>query len=118
VFTYRAVMVAVHDGDTITVDVDLGWNVWRRFEALRLAGIDAPELATDAGKAARDWLAAKLPAGMAVTIQTEKDRREKYGRMLATIWGNDHGDVWADSLNELLIDAGHAKPWDGKGPRP
>jgi micrococcal nuclease len=117
-YEYRAIVQDVHDGDTITVDVDLGWNVWRRGERLRLLGINAPELYTDSGKAAQIWLARMLPRGTPVAVRTEKDKAEKYGRMLATVWDNDHDDVHGDSLNDLLVAAGHAVRWDGKGPRP
>ena len=43
-YEYRAVVTKVYDGDTITADVDLGFNTWRHDESLRLVGIDAPEM--------------------------------------------------------------------------
>jgi micrococcal nuclease len=114
-YEYRAIVRDVHDGDTITVDVDLGWNVWRHHEPLRLAGIDAPELNTDAGKAARVYLAGLLPLGAEVVIRTERDKDDKFGRMLASIFPVG-GPTYA--INEALIRGGHAKAWNGKGPRP
>lgn len=117
-YEYRAVIRDVHDGDTVKVDVDLGWATWRHDEPLRLVGLNAPELNTAAGKEARDYLTTVLPVGSGVTIRTEKDKREKYGRMLATVWDNDRGDVHGDSVNDMLIRTKHAVAWDGKGPRP
>ncbi len=43
-YHYRAVVVSVYDGDTCTVDIDLGLNTWVRGEKLRLYRINAPEL--------------------------------------------------------------------------
>lgn len=112
-YEYAAIVRAVHDGDTITVDVDLGWNTWRHGEVLRLAGLDAPELTTLAGTEAHTYLAGLLPPGITATVRTSEDKREKYGRMLATVI-----TVTAGNVNDLLITSGHAKPWNGKGPRP
>jgi micrococcal nuclease len=117
-YTYLAVVRDVHDGDTLTVDVDLGWGIWAHGQKLRLNGINAPELTTAAGKESAAWLARQLWKGETVTILTEKDKTEKYGRMLTTVWDNDHGDVYGDSMNSRLISAGYAVAWDGKGPRP
>lgn len=106
-------IIAVHDADTVTADIDLGFGVWRRHEHLRLRGLDAPELNTPEGKTARDWLAARLPENTAVIVQTVKDRSDKYGRMLADVWlPGGH------SINDELIASGNARPWSGLGPRP
>lgn len=117
-YEYRAVIRDVHDGDTVKVDVDLGWGVWLHARSLRLVGLNAPELNTAAGKEARDYLTTVLPLASPVTIRTELDKTEKFGRMLATIWDNDRGDVYGDSVNDMLIRTKHAVAWDGKGPRP
>ena len=42
-YTYKANIVRVIDGDTVVADIDLGFDVWLRKEHLRLVGIDAPE---------------------------------------------------------------------------
>lgn len=95
-YHYRAVVVAVTDGDTIVVDIDLGLRVWARKQVLRLEGVAAPETRTAEGREAKAWLAAELPVGTPLLVQTRKDRREKYGRWLATI------DVGAGDLMGLL----------------
>jgi micrococcal nuclease len=112
-YEYRAVVVSEYDGDTIRADIDLGRDIWVRNEPLRLLGIDAPEIGKPGGIEARDYLRSQLPIGATITIRTVKDKTEKYGRLLATIWDNDHGDVWGDSVNQRMVWAGHAVPYDG-----
>ena len=91
------------DGDTLHLSVDLGFDIKRR-DTFRLYGLNAPEMSTEAGVAARDWLVQTLTEGVLI-ITTRKDRREKYGRYLATLW-IDHVNV-----NEAMIAAGHAVPY-------
>lgn len=111
-YEYEATVVSIHDGDTLRADVDLGFDTWRGNEPFRLIGIQAPELGKPGGRESRDWLRDLLPLGTTVRIVTEKDRTEKYGRYLATIF---KGEL---NVNDALVDAGHAVFWDGKGPRP
>lgn len=102
-YEYRAYVKAVYDGDTITVDVDLGLNTWLHDQKLRLYGINAPELRGDdrsAGLVVRDWLRERI-LGKTVTIKTYKDKTEKYGRWLADVWVK--GDRM--SINDQLLDA-------------
>jgi len=108
------------DADTLRLEVDLGLDVRHRL-VVRLAGVDAPEMATEAGKAARtytrQWLyevgVVDTASGeVAVVIRTHKDKREKYGRYLADVFSV----VGDRSLNLDLVTAGHARPYEG-GPR-
>ncbi len=108
-YQYQANIVDVHDGDTVRADIDLGFNIWRHNEPLRLNGIDAPELrgaSKDAGILARDALREKV-LGKHVTICTIKDRQEKYGRYLANIYVDD------ELINDWMISQGFAKPYFG-----
>lgn len=111
-FEYNATVVRVHDGDTISVDVDLGFGVWLKNQSLRLLGLNAPELISEAGKQAQTYLTGLLRPGQPVTIQTQKDHKEKYGRWLATVL------IAGLNVNQNLISTGHAKPWDGQGAKP
>ena len=43
-YTYKAIIVSVYDGDTVTADVDLGFEVWLKGQTLRLLNIDTPEV--------------------------------------------------------------------------
>lgn len=115
-YEYRAHVLSVYDGDTLRVDIDCGFGVWLFNQPLRLAGLNAPEMGTPEGRAARDWLRQLLPIGADVIVHTSKDAKEKYGRYLAEVYPADaESDL---SLNQAMINAGHAKPWDGTGPRP
>ena len=65
-YQYKANIVRVIDGDTVVADIDLGFNVWRRDERLRLFGIDTPErkkATMDGWRAAKEALASRIRAG-------------------------------------------------------
>lgn len=99
----------VHDGDTVIVTVDLGFEISCVLH-IRMAGINAPELNTDAGKAARTALQTFVRdhsiAGW--TAQTYKSGHEKYGRWLATLYAPDGTNV-----NHWMIDNGYAVAMNG-----
>jgi micrococcal nuclease len=104
-YQYRASVIRVVDGDTLWLDVDLGFDVKRR-DSFRLYGINAPELSTPEGVAAKVWLEGQLAGGIGM-VTTHKDQREKYGRYLATLW------VGGVNINEAMVEAGHAAPYSG-----
>lgn len=111
-FEYRAQLIRVHDGDTLWFDIDLGFYMHYAVADVRLAGLNAPELATDQGKAAlafvNQWFAQH---GTKVTVRTVKvadhDKQEKYGRWLAHVIAEDGA-----SLNEDLVSSGNAVPYN------
>lgn len=105
-YEYTAKVIRIVDADTIWLDVDLGFDV-RRKDSFRLAGINAPEVSTVEGKAARDWLVDLLKPGDEVVVRTQKDHREKYGRYLAVIVSRGR------NLNDDLVKTGHAVLYDG-----
>lgn len=97
-------VLRVIDGDTAEFCVDLGCNI-RINMVCRFNGINAPEVRTSAGKAAKDWLAATLLPGQEVVIKTFRgDTTEKYGRYLAEVFKKGE-DV---SINDRLVQLGHA----------
>ena len=107
-YEYRARIVRVIDGDTVEAEVDLGFHISSRM-MLRLFGINTPEIkgaTRTAGLSARDYLQHLIQTHTnstgQLTIRTQKDATEKYGRCLATLVA---GDV---NLNEALIAAVHA----------
>jgi micrococcal nuclease len=113
-YIYRALCVSVYDGDTITVDVDLGFGVWMHGQKLRLFGINAPEVRGDereAGLESRDALRAMLPAGKPIVIATKRDRKGKYGRWLAEVFymTNTNPEGPMNSVTETLVVRGFAK---------
>jgi micrococcal nuclease len=103
---YPATIERVIDGDTVIADIDLGLNV-RIVQYVRLTGLNAPERYTEAGKAATQYVQERLLIRKVTLEINEKRPREKYGRLLATIW---LGDV---NFNQALIEAGHAVAYDG-----
>jgi micrococcal nuclease len=109
-YHYKAFVTSVYDGDTCTVDIDLGLSAWIRGEKLRLNRINAPELIgkdKPEGIKSRDFLKSKIN-GKEITIETIKDRREKYGRYLAEIWIEDKKGKFIN-VNDLLVSEGFAK---------
>lgn len=99
----------VVDGDTILAECDLGWHV--KLETyVRLYGVNAPELATDEGKAARDFVKEQLPVGTPVTVVSHKllGATEKYGRALASVTLPSGRD-----LSTVLLETEHAVAYDG-----
>ena len=110
-YTYRAEIVRVIDGDTIVADIDLGFNIWLRDEHLRLHGIDTPEMSTDEGKVIADEVRARLE-GKTLYICTVKAKRSdaeatgSFGRYLAVI----HQD--GQNINEWLLKSGRAVPYE------
>ena len=113
-------IVKVLDGDTIDVEIDLGFDLYKR-ERVRVAGVDTPEKRTrdleekELGIDATNWLKKKLEDTIAgdgdeLTIRTElKGGVGKYGRLLGWLYINDE-EV---SLNEQMITEGYAWPYDG-----
>jgi endonuclease YncB( thermonuclease family) len=110
-YRYRAVVVEVHDGDSITADVDLGLHVWRRHESFRLLGCNARELEDPGGVEARDNLAA-IVTGTELTLTSVKP--DKYGdRMDCVITLPDGSDLVTGLIAEQW-----AAPWSGRGVKP
>tara|TARA_Y100000310_G_scaffold336739_1_gene422129 strand:- start:39111 stop:39503 length:393 start_codon:yes stop_codon:yes gene_type:complete len=113
-YVYRAICVSVYDGDTITVDVDLGLGVWVHGQKLRLYGINAPEMRgaeRELGREARDFLRSMLPVGKSMVIATRRDKKGKYGRWVAEVYCttplNPDGPMVC--ANDALVARGHAK---------
>jgi micrococcal nuclease len=110
-YEYRIKKVLkVVDGDTIDVDIDLGFNI-SYTQRVRLAGIDTPESRTKdlkekaLGLEVKDKLKKSIDAAKTVVVKTElPDSSEKYGRILG--WVYLDGDT--RSLNEQLIEEGYA----------
>jgi len=109
-FQYKAFVTAVYDGDTCTVDIDLGLHVWIKNEKIRLYGINAPELRGNErakGLLARDFLRSVI-LNKEITLRTIKDAREKYGRFLGEIWVADAKGK-SFNVNDELVKKGFAE---------
>jgi micrococcal nuclease len=107
---YVKKVTKVVDGDTIDVEIDLGFDI--SFSSrVRLAGIDTPESRTTdkmekaLGLEAKAYLKHEIDSAKSVVIKTEKmDSSEKYGRILGWVF-LDGSTV---SLNEKMISDGYA----------
>ena len=117
---YKAQVKAVIDADTIDVLIDLGFGV-HTMQRLRLYGIDAPEMKTEAGKIAKEYVKSVLlgaDASMFVYVRTFKDKKDKYGRKLAVVYfdpvsmllDQDESkiEMMASSFNLQIVRNGHA----------
>jgi micrococcal nuclease len=103
-YHYKAKVVSVYDGDTCTIDIDLGLHTWIRGEKIRLNRINASELKgkdRNKGLASRDFLKS-LILDKEVIVETIKDTKEKYGRYLAEIWLKDKDGNFFNVNDEIV----------------
>ncbi len=122
---YQAKIVEVVDGDTFDLMIDLGFNNFTK-QRMRLYGIDAPEIRTQAGKDLAWNLSMQYPGSLPVIVQSveapkSKQFRDKYGRFLAVVYdawpiasrpisnGDKILEVAPSSLNARLINDGLVK---------
>jgi len=122
-YEYKAKLLKVIDGDTVDVDIDLGFGVWLRNERVRIMGIDTPESRTRNKLEKLFGLAAKkrlkeLLNTKELVLKTFKgrggeDAKGKFGRILGDFnvyYHND--DRWA-MVTEIMIKEGHAVEYHG-----
>ena len=116
-YEYKCKIVKVVDGDTVDVDLDLGFGVWLRDERVRIMGIDTPESRTSDkvekifGQAAKDRLISLL--GSEATLDTMinkngENMKGKFGRILGN-FRTINGEHCAD----VLMNEGHAVAYNG-----
>lgn len=118
-YEYRCKILRIVDGDTVDVDIDLGFGVWMHKERVRMMGIDTPESRTrdsvekQFGLASKDKLKSLLPIGSMQILKTEidksgEDAKGKFGRIL--------GDFLIEGkrASEILIEEGFAVAYHGQ----
>ncbi len=119
-YEYNCELDRVVDGDTVDVNIDLGFGIWLRKERVRVMGIDTPESRTSDpvekvfGKAAAARLK-ELIQGDCILCTTKdrsgEDERGKFGRVLG-----DFKVLWKDEtrkVTDILIEEGHAVAYWG-----
>jgi len=117
-YEYRCEVVKIIDGDTVDVDIDLGFGVWLRKERIRLYGIDTPESRTrdleekKYGLAAKQFLTEMLNDPKGIILKTQKDAEGKFGRILGELWRTS--DFADQSINDYMVDKHHAVPYYGQ----
>ena len=112
-FEYKCKLVKVVDGDTVDVDIDLGFGVWLQNQRIRLYGIDTPESRTSDAEEKKYGLAAKQRMqewldGGNLKIVTHKDAKGKYGRILGEIYSFD------TNVNDKMVEEYHAVGYHGQ----
>jgi micrococcal nuclease len=126
-YTYKCTVLRVIDGDTIDVDIDLGFDVKLYKQRIRLHGIDTPESRTRdkeekvRGLLSKNYLKDRAPVGS--TILLESLDRGKFGRILGKIWeygdsnwNEDHpllAGIDEDSINKEMCLEGFAVEYYG-----
>lgn len=87
-WTVQATVIRAVDGDTVAVDLDLGWGIWRKEVAgapnrIRILGLDTPERGTADYLLARQTLEVLLPASLTVWVASQK--LDSFGRVLGDV---------------------------------
>ena len=120
VYEYSCKIVRVVDGDTVDVDIDLGFGMWMHKERIRLHGIDTPESRTrdleekKFGLLAKEQVEHFLPKGSIQTLLTVKDKAGKFGRILGKFKIEDSLYPTPTTINEWMIQHHHAAPYFGQ----
>ena len=113
-FEYRCKVSRVADGDTVDVDIDLGFGVWLHKERVRIQGIDTPESRTRDKVEKRFGLLAKefvkqFVKGSSVILRTQKyDAKGKFGRILGDFF------VKGVTVSSVMIERHHAVAYHGQ----
>jgi len=115
-YQYKCKIIKVLDGDTVDIDLDLGFNIVLVNQRVRMAGIDTPESRTTnkeekpRGLLSKKKLAEKLPVGSWQIIETQRsdNNDDKFGRILGVFILED-----GTKLNDWLIKNNYAVPYKG-----
>ena len=113
-YEYNCKIDRVVDGDTVDVDIDLGFDVWMLKQRIRLYGVDTPESRTRDkvekvfGNLAKEFVEKRLPVGSKQILRTKLDGKGKFGRIL--------GEFVIDetTINRLLIESNNAVEYHGQ----
>ena len=114
---YKVNILKVVDGDTVDVDIDLGFGIWLRKERVRVMGIDTPESRTSDkvekifGLAAKNRLSSLLGAEAILHTQVSKkgeDMKGKFGRVLGNFTS-----INGEKCAAVLVREGHAVTYQG-----
>ena len=124
-FEYNCKIVRVVDGDTVDVNIDLGFGLWIHKERIRLYGIDTPESRTrdlvekKYGLFAKKFVEKYMPVDSIQILRTQKDRSGKFGRVLGEfVLKQPISDLLGlkkiDTLNKLMINHHVAVEYHGQ----
>ena len=116
-YQYKCKIIKVLDGDTVDIDLDLGFKIILANQRVRMAGVDTPESRTAIaeekvrGLLSKKKLAEKLPIGSWQIIETQKpdSNDDKFGRILGVFILED-----GTRVNDWLIQNNYAVPYKGE----
>jgi micrococcal nuclease len=116
-YQYKCKILKVLDGDTVDIDLDLGFKIILANQRVRMAGVDTPESRTTIaeekvrGQLSKKKLAEKLPIGSWQIIETQKSdsNDDKFGRILG-VFILENGT----RVNDWLIQNNYAVPYKGE----
>ena len=112
-WNYQARFIRAIDGDTIEVDIDLGFDITMR-KSVRIAGVNTPERGEAGYVAAKEFvqqLFSRATGDFPLRLQTIKTK-EKYGRYLAKIDGSFIDDAVTD-IGSYIVEKGYGKEYHG-----
>ena len=112
-FTYRISKdtINVYDCDTFKCDIDLGFSIILKKQAIRLSGINCPELRTKdkrekaLGYEAKEKLIEILDEAYEITLQSLG--KGKFGRVISIIYADGY------NVNDMMVESGLARAYDG-----
>ena len=116
-YEYKCKVLKVIDGDTVDVDIDLGFGVWLKKERVRIMGIDTPESRTrdkvekKFGLASKAKLKELLKNGAILKTEVSKkgeDMKGKFGRVLGDFVAKD-----GRMVTKIMTEEGHCVPYTG-----
>lgn len=120
-YTYSCIILNVVDGDTVDVDIDLGFGVWLRDQRVRVYGIDTPESRTSDetekvfGLLSKKRIEELLPVGTKQTLKTHLgEERGKFGRILGEFLVYDELDNCMKSVSDIMVEEHHAVRYFGQ----
>ena len=112
-YQYNCTVTKIIDGDTLDVDIDLGFSVKLTKQRIRMMGIDTPESRTrnleekKRGLISKQYLLDKCPIGS--TIRLVSHDKGKFGRILGSIYT----EASEKSINKIMCDEGFAVEYYG-----
>ena len=119
-YEYRCKVARVVDGDTVDVDIDLGFGVWMHKERVRLYGIDTPESRTrdleekKYGLIAKEHIKSFMPVGSLPTLVTVPAKAGQFGRRLGTFLIDGTTAEAHMTINDWMIREHHAVAYHGQ----
>ena len=120
-YEYNVKILRIVDGDTVDIDIDLGFGVWIHRERVRFHGIDTPESRTKDleekkfGLLSKEYVKSILPIGsMQKLICKTYDSKGKFGRILGDFEIYHNKKDCVTSLVQTMIEDGYGVHYEGQ----